>query len=193
MADHDLWRKNIPEDFQGKMGENWDDDVYLGPIYWSAIGIAGSVALAFVLCWFMIPLLDLTLEEPSLSPLAEANERRLPPTPWLQPKPEMEMDAFLEESAEHMASYGWTDQITGVVHIPVEKAIDMVAASYPVETAHTTDHGMSTEETADDEAEVPAEETQGEESHEDGAEHEGTETVPDHSDAHADSSGEAHG
>lgn len=131
MADRDLWRKNIPEDFQGKMGENWDDDVLMGPIYWSTIGIAGSVAFAFVLCWFLMPAFDLTLEETHLSPLAEANERRLPPQPWLQPKPEMEMDAMLEQNAEHLASYGWTDQLTGVVHIPVDRAMDLMAASFP--------------------------------------------------------------
>lgn len=168
MADHELWRKNIPADFQGKMGENWDDDVLMAPIYWSAIGIAGSVALAFVLCWFLIPSLAAFDEKPELSPLAEANARRLPPTPWLQPKPEIEMDELLEQSAEHLASYGWNDQLTGVVHIPVERAMDMMAASFPqpedvaaevVETVaepeaeHDAPHG---DEASHEEAEAPA-------------------------------------
>lgn len=131
MGDHELWRKNIPEDFQGKMGENWDDDVLMGPIFWSAVGIAGSVTVAFILCWYLIPALAYFDDEPALSPLAEANARRLPPTPWLQPSPEVEMDDLLEQSAEHLASYGWNDQGNGVVHIPVERAMDLMAASFP--------------------------------------------------------------
>lgn len=163
MGDQELWRKNIPEDFQGKMGENWDDDVEMGPIYWSAVGIAGSVAFAFVLCWFLMPALDLTLEETQLSPLAEANERRLPPQPWLQPKPELEMDALLEANAEHLSSYGWNDQLNGVVHIPVGRAMDLMAASFPqpqdvpAEVVEAVSEPTVEDQPADDGGEEPTE------------------------------------
>ena len=128
MADRELWRKNLPEDFQGKHGENWDDEVHMAPIIWSSVAVVISVLIAFGFCWWLMGVMDGFLDEPQFSPVAEANERRLPPTPWLQPKPEVELDEMLEQLEERMAGYGWSDQLEGMVHIPVEEAKEIVLA-----------------------------------------------------------------
>lgn len=167
MADRETWRKNLPEDFQGKMGENWDDEIHVAGVYWSAVAVAAVVAVAFVLCWFMMgPPLDYFVEEPRLSPLAEANERQLPPQPWLQPKPEVEMDELLEQMAEATTTYGWTDELNGVVRIPVDRAMDLVTDSLesapatvePTEEApvdvETSDEASETESTEPAEGEA---------------------------------------
>lgn len=128
MADRELWRKNLPEDFEGKHGEHWDDEVRMAPIVWSSIAVVIAVAVAFGFCWWLIVVFDDYKGEPELSPIAEANERRLPPTPWLQPKPEVELDEMREQLAERLAGYGWSDQLEGLVHIPVEEAKEIVLA-----------------------------------------------------------------
>ncbi len=190
MADQELWRKNIPEDFQGKMGEHWDDEISMGPIYWSAVAIAGSVAFAFVLCWFMMGApLDYYPDKfwgtkAKFSPLDEANARRLPPTPWLQPKPEVEMDDLLKEMAEHNSSYGWNDQLNGIVRIPVDRAMDLVAESMgstPASVEPVVDTPLDVEPGIESSDEAPAVEP------EDGAH--GVESGDDHNTA----AGEAHG
>lgn len=179
MADQELWRKNIPEDFQGKMGEHWDDEINIKVIYWSAAAIAGSVAIAFGLCWVMMgaPLNYLPEKyfgfEVQLSPLDEANARRLPPSPQLQPKPEIEMDELLEEMDAHLGSYGWNDQLNGVVHIPVDRAMELMASSFPAPGAvePTLEEPVDVTEPAHSDAE----------SHGDEAADPGSEAVQDHS------------
>jgi len=117
------------------MGEHWDDDISIKPIIWSSVAIVAAVAFAFGICWVLMgPPLDYFQDkywgmEPDLSPLAEANEQRKPPTPWLQSSPEMELDAMLEEQQEHNESYGWNDPLSGVVHIPLDRALELVASS----------------------------------------------------------------
>ncbi|MEM1201594.1 MAG: hypothetical protein AAGN66_00045 [Acidobacteriota bacterium] len=126
MGDQDLWRKNLPDDFDGRWGENWDDEIEIKPILWTTVALAGSVVIAFVVCWGLLVAFDAFHEQPELSPMAEANERRLPPRPWVQPSPEAEMDDFLEEQEAHLESYGWIDQLDGRVHMPVDRAMNLV-------------------------------------------------------------------
>lgn len=127
MADRDLWRKNVPEDFEGRMGENWDDEIQMKPIIWSSVAIVISFVIAVGFCWWLMEgVFEPLREKATPSPIAEANERRLPPTPWLQPKPEMEMDEWLEIQEARTEGYGWVDELDGLVHIPVEAAMEMV-------------------------------------------------------------------
>ena len=48
--------------------------------------------------------------------------------PQLLARPERELDRVRREEKEQLDSYGWVDQAAGVAHIPVERAIDIVAA-----------------------------------------------------------------
>ena len=139
MADQDLWRKNIPEDFEGRFGESWDEEVDAGIVLKSAVAIAAVVGVSFVICWLFIEGFDAVRPPADLSPIAEARERRLPPTPRLQAKPEEEMELYLEKRALRLgevdpdewqhaenAGFGWVDELDERVHIPVDLAIDLV-------------------------------------------------------------------
>lgn len=48
--------------------------------------------------------------------------------PLLLARPERELDRVRREEKEQLESYGWMDQAGGVAHIPVERAIDILAA-----------------------------------------------------------------
>jgi hypothetical protein len=48
--------------------------------------------------------------------------------PQLLARPERELDLVRREETERLKSYGWVDQAAGVAHIPVERAIEIVAA-----------------------------------------------------------------
>lgn len=127
MADQDLWRKNLPEGWQGKMADDWDGEIPLKPIYWSVFAIALSVLIAFVLnIWFMETWDEGRASKVRVSPLAEAQQRFEHVNPKLQPKPEIELNAMKAEQEEHLASYGWVDPIERRVHIPVERAMEIV-------------------------------------------------------------------
>ena len=49
------------------------------------------------------------------------------PAPVVQPNPVADMNKFRESEELELNSAGWLDQRNGVVHIPVEHAIDLVA------------------------------------------------------------------
>lgn len=131
-ADHghdhhaDQWRKNIPADFDGRHAEDWDGEIDAGIIYKSAVAVVVTVAVAFVFCWLLLGGFAKFSDEPVLSPLAEANERHLPPSPQLEASPTRLLTNLRGEVAGKTGEYGWSDQTTGRVHIPVDKAIDMV-------------------------------------------------------------------
>lgn len=54
------------------------------------------------------------------------NVRELPPTPRLQPDPKADLARTLEEQQEGLNSYGWADQGTGKVRIPIDRAMDQL-------------------------------------------------------------------
>jgi hypothetical protein len=51
----------------------------------------------------------------------------VPPLPRLQVYPVKHWTDFQTAEKERLESYGWMDQSTGAVHIPIERAIDLVA------------------------------------------------------------------
>lgn len=65
------------------------------------------------------------LEEPR-SPLAASPTRYSGPELELSPRAELQEKLATER--EVLESYGWIDREAGVVHIPIEQAIDLVAA-----------------------------------------------------------------
>ena len=60
-----------------------------------------------------------------LGPVAE--ERVLPPAPVLQADPPIEMAVYLEQQNTLVNGYGWINESKGKVHIPIEKAMEIVA------------------------------------------------------------------
>ncbi|MDP9055182.1 MAG: hypothetical protein M3N93_12925 [Acidobacteriota bacterium] len=59
---------------------------------------------------------------------AMMNERRkLPPEPRLQAEPRVEMKDLKADEDAILGSYGWVDPNKGIVRIPIDQAIDIVA------------------------------------------------------------------
>jgi hypothetical protein len=63
------------------------------------------------------------------SPVAAANEPRPVPGPLLQPAPEIDLRGLRAEEAARLAGWGWSDRTLGAAHVPVERAIEDVAAA----------------------------------------------------------------
>lgn len=53
------------------------------------------------------------------------------PMPQLQPDPVADLNKFRIREEQWMNTYGWMDKAHGTIHIPIETAIDMIAASWP--------------------------------------------------------------
>jgi hypothetical protein len=59
------------------------------------------------------------------SPFADTRSR-LSNAPLLQADPQVDMDVLREVEAKRVNSYGWIDREAGVVHIPVDRAMDLI-------------------------------------------------------------------
>jgi hypothetical protein len=53
--------------------------------------------------------------------------RRLPPMPRLQPAPIQDLKDMRAAEEKILNGYGWVDQAHGVTHIPIDRAIDLLA------------------------------------------------------------------
>ena len=57
----------------------------------------------------------------------ERREDRLPPAPQLQIHGTRDWQQFRAAEAAQLTTYGWMDRPAGVVHIPIDEAMDLVA------------------------------------------------------------------
>jgi hypothetical protein len=55
------------------------------------------------------------------------------PMPHLQPDPVADLNKFRIGEEQWLNTYGWVDQAQGKIHVPIETAIDIMAASWPKE------------------------------------------------------------
>jgi hypothetical protein len=53
------------------------------------------------------------------------------PMPHLQPDPIADLNKFRIREEQQLNTYGWVDQKQSTIHIPIEKAIDIMSASWP--------------------------------------------------------------
>lgn len=61
---------------------------------------------------------------PAASPFN--NSRTLPPAPRLQVQPVGDLNQVRQSQDELLHSYGWVDRPNGKVHIPIERAMDLI-------------------------------------------------------------------
>ena len=92
----------------------------------------GKFAIALVLlCIFCLAVLvgvfkylERTIGSPGPAP---TDARNFPPQPRLQETPILDLKAMRDAEDKILGSYGWVDQSKGVVRIPIDKAIDLLA------------------------------------------------------------------
>lgn len=104
-------------------------DVRFAPVL---VGAAAVIALVLISAAAMVGLFDaLVGREAALSaplnPLA-ATLSRLPPQPRLQADPILDLQTLRAAEAERLGTYSWVDREAGLVRIPIERAIELLAA-----------------------------------------------------------------
>lgn len=108
----------------GRFGDGFDDEIDSGGLGKIGVGLAAACIVAIVIVGLILrgsapDAIDATVE-------AAAVEQTLPPGPRLQTAPEHEYRQMRRELDEHIHGYGWIDEGTGTVHIPIGRAIDLL-------------------------------------------------------------------
>lgn len=60
------------------------------------------------------------------SPMVSETEQTLPPAPRLQAQPHVDLAEFCAVQQQSVNSYSWIDQQAGIVHIPIDRAMDRI-------------------------------------------------------------------
>ena len=104
-----------------------ENTVQLQPVILFAIILVVVSALSFAAAWFMLDLLKLNQAryEAPLSPLADPHP--LPPAPRLQVSPGQDLKQVRQTEDAILSAYHWVDKDAGIVGIPVEQAIKILA------------------------------------------------------------------
>jgi hypothetical protein len=105
------------------------------------LSMAGLIVAILFGLWGMFQYLKNRAAELDLpqSPSAMVNARKQPPEPRLQRHPAQEMRELRADEDRIMRQYAWIDPDKGIVRIPVERAMDLIAQrGLPVLPGRTT-------------------------------------------------------
>jgi hypothetical protein len=93
--------------------------------------LAGSAIVGAVLTFVVFQAHEKSAEKKDRTSIAEAGmERRedaVPPLPRLQVQPVRHWKDFHAAELDRLSTYGWMDRTSGAVHIPIDRAMDLVA------------------------------------------------------------------
>jgi len=92
-----------------------------------AVGLA--VMLVFVwagMFWLMKYFSRVQDTGPPATPFEQVSGSRLPPLPRLQVDPVQDLSLVRAQQGGALDSYGWVDRGHGIVHIPIEQAMDLI-------------------------------------------------------------------
>ena len=93
---------------------------------WLAIAMILSGGIVYGTFWFFEGRAQTRNAEAQQFPLAVGQEKE-PPAPRLQTQPFKDVWQLKAGQLERLTSYGWVDQATGAVHIPIDEAMRLVA------------------------------------------------------------------
>ena len=93
------------------------------------VGLVVGVMAALLLMWFLFD--RFAVREARRSPrpetMAASNPQKEPPEPRLQRAPVMALEEFRAGEEAILNDYGWVNPEKGIVRIPVERALELVA------------------------------------------------------------------
>ncbi|HEY2573588.1 MAG TPA: hypothetical protein VGH65_05955 [Verrucomicrobiaceae bacterium] len=107
--------------------ESWHEtsDVSARAIVWFALSLAASLVIVFGLVWWMWAALD---HHHAFWPRHSAVTMpgMKPPAPALQISPADDLRELRQAEEAALHGYGWIDRSSGVIHIPVDRAMDLI-------------------------------------------------------------------
>lgn len=102
-------------------------DVSVRGIVWFAGGLVVSCLVIAVLVIGLFRVLE--RRHPSLDSASRIAHKphMIAPPPQLQVAPTADYEKFRAREEEELTTYGWVDKEAGVVRIPIERAMDLIA------------------------------------------------------------------
>jgi hypothetical protein len=105
-----------------------ESDLNVRAVVLVALALAALAVVVQIVLWFQLQGMwaHRQAEMPPPSPVAEALPDA-PPEPRLQTSPPDDLKAFRAAEDARLETYGWVDRQAGIVRIPIERAMELVA------------------------------------------------------------------
>jgi hypothetical protein len=134
----DLHRENLHHENHGNDLGFEREDLGARPIFGFLVSLAVFGVLTYYVLWGMFHFLDAynRKHQHPANPMVQAQtDTRVVTTRTIQQFPEprledderTELNGFRLREEDQLHSYGWVDQNAGVVHIPIERAMEVIA------------------------------------------------------------------
>jgi len=94
---------------------------------WFAVGLVVAAAVIYVAMVGLYKVFEARNPSPDAHSRIALHSQMLAPQPQLQADPTIDLGAFQAAEEAKLHSYGWIDKSNGVVRIPIERAMDLVA------------------------------------------------------------------
>jgi len=102
-------------------------EVSLRPIVTFGLGLVVITGLVLVLLSWLFSAFATRQARREVPPSPLASVQQLPPEPRLQIAPAQELQQLRAAEDAILHSYGWVDQTAGIVHMPIERAMELLA------------------------------------------------------------------
>jgi hypothetical protein len=102
---------------------DWD----LRYVVWGSIVLVVSVALILAASWWIFKSFQGGAANRQMGTARVTGQENIPPEPRLQISPTEEWQEMLKREQAILNSYRWVDRGQGVVHIPIERAMELIA------------------------------------------------------------------
>lgn len=105
-------------------------DIHALPIVFSVVALTVVSVAAVVAMYVLFNVLaaEQARKTTVRSPLAAEYGLKEPPEPRLQSDPLLDLQKLRARDAERLSTYAWIDRDAGVVQLPIERAIELLAA-----------------------------------------------------------------
>lgn len=101
-------------------------DASIRAVVVTGAGVAIGAALVFVLVYMIFQYLaDHPPTTAAFNPMAETDRQQLAPSPHIEEHPAMELKELHSLEDKLLTTYGWADKNTGVVRIPIDRAMEI--------------------------------------------------------------------
>jgi hypothetical protein len=103
-------------------------DVNVRPLAWLGVSLAMLIVFSMVAMKGVFEFLDRQQSRNDVAPLPMMTQRpQQPPEPRLQTTPVPNRKLIVEQEKKQLTTYGWVNSKSGVVHIPVDQAMKLLA------------------------------------------------------------------
>lgn len=102
-------------------------DINVRVVAWFAIGLVLSALVIFPVVVGLYRLFERQYPSPDAPSRIALNPHMIAPPPRLQTNPTIDLKQYEAAQEAKLNSYGWVDREAGIIHIPIERAMDLIA------------------------------------------------------------------